>query len=81
MDFGIFRSGHFTRAQVDLIRTLATQTIGESRVAKVADLGTPTLGRRAIVTDATSTAFHSIVAGGGVNTVPVFADGASWRIG
>ncbi len=38
-------------------------------------------GRRAFVSDATTTTFASIVAGGGANTVPVYDDGANWRIG
>jgi hypothetical protein len=33
------------------------------------------------VTDASATTFHSIVAGGGANVVPVFSDGTDWRIG
>lgn len=40
-----------------------------------------TVGNRAFVTDATSTTFNSIVAGGSTNKVPVFADGTNWRIG
>ena len=38
-------------------------------------------GARAVVTDANATTFHSIVAGGGANVVPVFSDGTNWRIG
>jgi hypothetical protein len=38
-------------------------------------------GRRAFVSDATATTFASIVAGGGANPVPVYDDGANWRIG
>jgi hypothetical protein len=38
-------------------------------------------GARAVVTDASATTFHSIVAGGGANVVPVFSDGTDWRIG
>jgi len=37
--------------------------------------------KRRIVTDADSTTFNSIVAGGGSNIVPVFFDGTDWRIG
>lgn len=39
------------------------------------------VGRRAFVTDATSTTFHTIVAGSGSNRVPVTYDGTNWRIG
>jgi hypothetical protein len=50
----------------------------------VANLPTPSIGlagARAVVQDATATTFHSIVAGGAANTVPVFCDGTNWRIG
>lgn len=38
---------------------------------------------RAFVTDASATTFHSVVAGGGANRVPVWFDQVSgvWRIG
>jgi uncharacterized protein YoxC len=36
---------------------------------------------RTIVTDANATTFHSVVAGGGTDIVPVFSDGTDWRIG
>lgn len=55
--------------------------LGSARVTTVAGLGTPTLGLRAIVTDATATTFASNVAGGSTNTVPVYADGTHWKIG
>jgi hypothetical protein len=38
-------------------------------------------GARAFVTDATSTTFLSVVAGGGVNKVPVVSNGTNWLIG
>lgn len=38
-------------------------------------------GERDFVTDATSTTFNSIVAGGGGNSVPVTYDGSNWRVG
>jgi hypothetical protein len=38
-------------------------------------------GSISFVTNANSTTFNSIVAGGGVNNVPVYSDGANWRIG
>lgn len=43
-----------------------------------ADVG---FGARTFVTDANATTFRSVVAGGGANTVPVYWDGADWRIG
>ena len=38
-------------------------------------------GARAFITDATSTTFGSVAAGGGANNVPVYSDGTDWRIG
>lgn len=38
-------------------------------------------GEGRFVTDATSTTFGSVVAGGGSNGVPVYCDGTDWRIG
>ena len=47
----------------------------------VSGLPAATLGLRAMVTDANATTFASVVVGGGANIMPVYADGASWRIG
>jgi hypothetical protein len=47
----------------------------------VALLPSPTAGLRSMVTNATASTFNSVVAGGGANTVPVFADGVVWRVG
>lgn len=50
----------------------------------VAGLPAPTKGLRAFVTDSNVAAagnFGAVVAGGGANFVPVYADGGNWRIG
>lgn len=47
----------------------------------VATLPTGAAGMRSFVTDANATTFASVVAGGGANPVPVYYDGANWRIG
>ena len=39
------------------------------------------VGATAVVTDANSTTFNSIVAGGGANTVRVLWNGSNWVIG
>ena len=39
------------------------------------------MGRRAFVSDATSTSFSTTVVGGGTNPVPVFDNGTAWIIG
>jgi hypothetical protein len=54
---------------------------GTQTVAALVAAGTAGAGARAVVTDANATTFHSIVAGGGANVVPVFSDGTNWRIG
>ena len=54
---------------------------GTQTVAALVAAATAGAGARAVVTDANATTFHSIVAGGGANTVPVFSDGTNWRIG
>lgn len=62
-----------------LIDMSGTTTTGVSTVS-----GLPTTvvqGARRMVTDATATTFHSVVAGGGANIVPVFFDGTDWRVG
>jgi hypothetical protein len=38
-------------------------------------------GVRSFVSDATTTTFASIAAGGGSNKIPVYSDGTNWRIG
>jgi len=54
---------------------------GTQTVAALVAAGTAGAGARAVVTDANATTFHSVVAGGGANVVPVFSDGTDWRIG
>ena len=50
-------------------------------VASLPAAATAGAGARAFVTDATATTYGSVVAGGGSNKVPVWADGISWYIG
>jgi hypothetical protein len=38
-------------------------------------------GARAFITDGSSTTFAATVAGGGANKVPVYSDGAVWKVG
>lgn len=60
-----------------------TNTIrtGQFAVGTLPAAATAGAGARAYVTDATVTTFASVVAGGGANAVPVYSDGANWRIG
>jgi hypothetical protein len=54
---------------------------GTLTVATLPAAATAGQGARAVVTDANATTFHSIVAAGGANVVPVISDGINWRIG
>lgn len=54
---------------------------GSTTVASLPSAATVGAGARAFVTDATSTTFNAAAAGGGANKVPVFSDGASWKVG
>lgn len=50
-------------------------------VASLPSAATVGAGAKAFVTDANSTTFGAAAAGGGANKVPVFSDGAGWKIG
>lgn len=74
--------------QVVLGASTVTETIirGVQRGTTFTVAGLPSAvtmgaGARAFVTDATATTFASLVAGVGANNVPVYSDGAAWRIG
>jgi hypothetical protein len=71
-----YLSTAFTSLSVSSYVKVATVT-----VANLPSAATAGAGARATVSDATATTFNSVVAGSGANTVPVFSDGAAWRIG
>ena len=73
----------FEYTTVDWVKNeIATIPAEPNHVDTVANLpATPNQGDRAFVTDANATTFHSVVAAGGANFVPVFYDGTDWRIG
>jgi hypothetical protein len=50
-------------------------------VSSLPDPGLSGSGARAFTSDSNATTFGEIVAGGGVNIVPVYSDGSAWRIG
>ena len=60
---------------------LVVRIPGVTLVASLPSAATVGAGARAMVTNANATTFHSVVAGGGSNVVPVFSDGTNWRIG
>lgn len=82
---GADAAGPVTQISVGRGLVLATNSLkAQDPIVAVAALGTATAGLRAFVTDSNVVAagnFGNVVAGGGANFVPVFADGAAWRIG
>ena len=50
-------------------------------VATLPSASTSGVGSRAFVTDASAPTFGSTVAGGGAVAVPVYSDGANWKVG
>jgi len=50
-------------------------------VATLPTASTSNAGTRTFVSDSTSTTFGATVTGGGTNTVPVYSNGTSWKIG
>ena len=50
-------------------------------VADLPDAVTAGVGARAFVTDAAVSTFNTTVTGGGSGKVPVFSDGANWKVG
>ena len=61
-----------TLTDLQTLRTLTVATLPPAATNK---------GVGFLVSDANATAFWTIVAGGGANTVPVRSDGVNWRIG
>lgn len=62
-------------------RTIKTTAMAVAALPSAAAAG---LGARATVTDSNATltaGIGAVVAAGGANVVPVFSDGANWRIG
>jgi hypothetical protein len=66
---------------LDEIRGLTDPAPTSVEVASLPSAASAGEGARRFVTNANSTTFNSIVAGGGSNNVPVFSDGTNWRIG
>lgn len=66
---------------VTAIQALQPGNLPSSTVAALPAAGTAGAGAHRLVTDANATTFASVVAGGGANVVPVYSDGAAWRIG
>lgn len=72
----------FLKALFDRLGSIIVQYgTGSTVVASLPSAATVGANARAFVTDATATTFHSTVAGGGANKVPVVSDGTNWLIG
>jgi hypothetical protein len=50
-------------------------------VATLPTASTTNVGTRTFVSDSTTTTFGATVTGGGTNTVPVYSNGTSWKVG
>jgi hypothetical protein len=57
---------------------IQTQPVTVANLPSASEAGA---GATAFVTDANSTTFNAVVAGGGSSNVPVTSDGSAWRIG
>jgi hypothetical protein len=62
---------------------VVAQTVQTSPVtfAQLPNAATAGAGTRAFVTDSNTATFAATVAGGGANAVPVYSDGANWKVG
>ena len=80
---GISSSGDITAPSVTATGQVAASGYSITPTTVALLPASPADGDRAYVTDATSTSFFDIVAGGGSNHLPVFYDGGTshWRIG
>jgi hypothetical protein len=72
-------------AQLNSVLTILTNSyITSTTVYTVATLppaSTSNTGTRTFVSDSNTTTFGATVAGGGTNTVPVYSNGTSWKVG
>lgn len=78
---GDTRKVTFATLKDSVIDSLAVVPCTVAQLGSAVTLGA---GYTKFVTDSTVTAsgnFGAIVAGGGVNAVPVYSDGTNWRIG
>jgi len=77
-------TGIYRRKQIDSLGVTDSAPlthIAPCLVSELPSASTAGAGVRGMVTDANATAFGSVVAGSGANTVPVYSDGTDWRIG
>jgi len=72
---------HFDAVTVVGATVSATVRTTPVLFAALPSAATAGAGTRAYVTNSTTTVFAAVVAGGGANSVPVYSDGTSWRVG
>jgi len=77
-------NGNITANNISASNTITSNNYIKLKVFVSANIANPTgagAGARSFVSDATSTTFGALYAGGGANNVPVYSDGSAWRIG
>lgn len=65
----------------DLITDHPRTNIASTTFASLPSAATAGAGARAFITDCTVATYNTAAAGGGANKVPVFSDGAAWKVG
>lgn len=70
----------YIEANFDVVVATTVRT-QPSTVAQLPNPTTAGAGTRAFVTDSNTATFAAAIAGGGANQVPVYSDGAAWRVG
>jgi len=66
---------------VNSLVSIATMASTVYTVNTLPDAGVAGVGARTFVSDSSVTTFNTTVAGGGSNTVPVFSNGTTWKVG
>jgi hypothetical protein len=82
LTIGAQKGGTGTIRDVSIVKgTDVFFTSASSTVAGLPVASATLFGARRMVTDANAATFNTTAAGGGSNKVPVFCDGAAWKIG
>jgi hypothetical protein len=77
----VVQAGASARASLSQVATFVGQSGTPVLVSALPNAGAAGTGSRRFVSDSTAVTFGTIVIGGGGNAVPVYSDGAVWRIG
>lgn len=68
-------------AMNDAIVDHPATNISSTTFASLPSAATAGAGARAFITDSSVVTFNTAAAAGGANKVPVFSDGAAWKVG